>query len=282
MTSVLVNTRRGFRGSFVTFVVVVVSCVLSTPMSAQWLHYPTTGVPRTDRGTADLKAPVPKTADGKPDFSGIWAPEDNRPCPPGGCPDMKVPQEFVNIGWSLKSGLPYQTWAADIVKTRRAENGKDDPSTHCLPGGVVKGHTTPLLRKIVQVPGLVVILKESNASYRQIFTDGRPLPVDPQPSFEGYSSGRWEGDTLVVQTNGFRDGVWLDRSGSPLTESAQMTERFRRVNYGRLEIEITVNDPKAYTQPWTVTLNHFIVLDTELLDYICLENEKDLIHLVGR
>jgi len=228
----------------------------------------------------DLKAPAPKTADGKPDFSGIWAPEDNRPCAPGGCLDMKVPQEFVDIGWSVKNGLPYKKWAVDIVTTRRAANGGDDPTTHCLPGGVMKGHTTPLFRKILQVPGLVVILKESNASYRQIFTDGRPLPVDPQPSWDGYSSGRWEGDTLVVQTNGFRDGLWLDRSGSPLTESAHMTERFRRVNYGKLEIEITVDDPKAYTQPWTVKLNHFIVLDTELMDYICLENEKDLIHLV--
>jgi hypothetical protein len=193
---------------------------------------------------------------------------------------MKVGQEFVNIGWSLTSGLPYQKWATDIVKTRMAANGMDDPTTHCLPGGVVKGHTTAFLRKIVQVPGLVVILKESNASYRQIFTDGRPLPVDPEPSWNGYSSGRWEGDTLVVQTNGFRDGLWLDRSGSPLTDSAQMTERIRRVNYGKMEIEITINDPKAYTQPWTVKLNHFIVLDTELLDAICLENEKDLIHLV--
>jgi hypothetical protein len=273
----LVTTRHGFPAFVMTL---VLSCVASTRLSAQWLHYPTAGVPRTAAGKADLKAPTPKTADGKPDFSGIWAPEDNRPCPPDGCADMKVPQEFVNIGWSLKSGLPYQTWAADLVKARRAAFGGGDPSTRCLPGGVMKGHTTPLFRKIVQVPGLVVILKEANASYRQIFTDGRPLPVDPQPSFDGYSSGRWEGDTLVVRTNGFKDGLWLDRSGSPLTESAEMTERFRRVNYAQLEIQVTVNDPKAYTQPWTVTLNHFIVLDTELLDYICVENEKDAIHIV--
>jgi hypothetical protein len=192
---------------------------------------------------------------------------------------MKVPQEFVDIGWSVKGGLPYQTWAADLVKTRRAAFGGGDPSGRCLPGGIVKGHTTPLLRKIVQVPGLVVILKEQNVSFRQIFTDGRPLPVDPEPSFDGYSSGRWEGETLVVRTNGFKDGLWLDRSGSPLTESAEMTERFRRVNYGNLEIQVTVNDPKAYTRPWTVTLNHFIVLDTDLLDYVCVENEKDMIHI---
>jgi hypothetical protein len=264
----------------VPLVVVAVSLTLSRPLSAQWLHYPTAGVPRTEAGRADLKAPAPKTADGKTDLSGIWAPEDNRPCPPEGCFDMKVPQEFVNIGFSLKTGLPYQPWAADLVKARRAANGGGDPSSRCLPGGVVKGHTTPLLRKIVQAPGLVVILNEQNASFRQIFTDGRPLPVDPEPSWQGYSSARWEDDALVVRTNGFRDGLWLDRSGSPLTEAAQMTEKFRRVNYGTLEIEITIDDPKAYTRPWTVKLNHFIVLDTELLDYICLENEKDFIHLV--
>ncbi len=221
MTSVLMTARAGVPGYIVTLVVIL-SCAPSTPVSAQWLHYPTAGVPRTDTGSADLKAPSPKTADGKPDFSGIWATEDNRPCPPDGCRDMKAGQEFVDIGWSLKSGLPYQQWAADIVKSRRAQSGKDDPTSQCLPGGVVKGHTTPLFRKIVQVPGLVVILNETNASYGQIFTDGRPLPVDPEPSWDGYSSGRWEGDTLVVQTAGFRDGLWLDRSGSPLTESAQM------------------------------------------------------------
>ncbi|HXI30202.1 MAG TPA: hypothetical protein VNG89_17310 [Vicinamibacterales bacterium] len=269
-----------FPGSVVILVVVAASFVRPAPAAAQWLHYPTAGVPRTEAGVPNLNAPAPKTADGKPDFSGIWATEDNRPCPPGGCPDMKVGQEFVDIGWSVKGGLPYQPWAADAVKARRAANGGGDPTTRCLPGGIVKGHTTAFLRKIVQVPGLVVLLNESNASYRQIFTDGRPLPADPEPSFNGYSSGRWEGDTLVVQSNGFHDGLWLDRSGSPLTDAAQMTERIRRVSYGKMEIEITITDLKAYTRPWTVKLNHFIVLDTDLLDAICLENEKDVVHLV--
>jgi hypothetical protein len=132
------------------------------------------------------------------------------------------------------------------------------------------------------VPGLVVILTERNASYRQIFTDGRPLPEDPQPSWNGYSTGKWEDDTLVVQTAGLRDGMWLDRSGSPLTDAAKLTERFRRVNYGNLEIEVTVNDTKAYTKPWTVKVHESVVLNTELIDYICNENEKDLKHLVGK
>ena len=281
MTSVPMNIRNRL-SSCMTFAGAALFCAISTPVFAQWLKYPTAGAPRKTNGTPNLEAPAPRTADGRPDFSGMWAPEDNRPCPPEGCLDMKVPQEFVNIGWSLKGGLPYQQWAADLVKRRLADNGKDDPASHCLPRGVVKGHTTPLLKKVVQVPGLFVILNEANASYRQIFTDGRALPADPEPSWNGYSSAKWEGDELVVRTNGFRDEMWLDRRGSPMTAAAEMTERFRRVNYGKLQIDLTINDPKAYTKPWTVTLNQVIVLDTELLDYICLENEKSLAHMVGK
>jgi len=195
---------------------------------------------------------------------------------------MPFGQQFLDAGWGLKGGLPYLPWAADLVKARMAENGKDDPTSHCLPGGVLRMHTTPLLRKIIEIPGLTVILSERNTEFRQIFTDGRPLPHDPQPSWNGYSAGKWDGDTLVVHTNGFRDGLWLDRNGSPMTSAAKMTERFRRVNYGKLEIEVTVDDPKAYMAPWTIKLNHFIVLNTELLDFVCLENEKDIPHLVGR
>jgi hypothetical protein len=139
-----------------------------------------------------------------------------------------------------------------------------------------------MFKKILQVRGLMVILSEREASYRQIFTDGRPLPVDPTPSWNGYSSGKWEGDTLVVRTAGFRDDLWLDSQGSPLTSAATVTERFRRPNFGKLEIEITVDDPKAYTAPWTIKLNQPIVLDTELLDYICAENEKDAPHFTGK
>ncbi len=252
------------------------------PVAAQWLDRPTPGVPKKADGKPDLTAPTPRTADGKPDFSGIWVPEVTRPCPPEGCRDMEVGEEFFNIGWSLKGGLPYLPWAADLVKARRAQNAKEDPVTRCLPMGVMKSHTTPQLRKMVQTPGLIIILVENNASYRQIFTDGRPLPVDPEPSWNGYSTGKWDGDTLVIQTNGFRDDMWLDRWGSPMMSGAKMTERFKRVNYGRLEIEITVDDPKTYTRPWTVKLTQFIVLNTDLLDFICLENEKDVSHLVGK
>lgn len=254
-----------------------------TPASAQWLNYPTAGVPRTADGSPDLTAAAPKAADGKPDLSGLWSMR----CPsPGGtvfcAPEIAVPRVFGDIGRGVKGGLPYQPWAADLVKARRAQNGKDDPTSHCLPGGVAKLHTSALLRKIVETPGLLLFLTERNASYRQIFTDGRPLPKDPEPSWNGYSTGHWEGDRLVVETIGFRDGQWLDRAGSPLTDAAKMIERFRRPNYGTLEIELTVEDPKAYTRPWTLSLTQALLLDSELLDYICLENEKDARHLVGQ
>ena len=254
--------------------------LLAATLQAQWINYPTAGIPRKADGSPDLAAPAPRGPDGKPDFSGIWDVDHNRPCPADGCPDMRIPQEFMNIGWSLKDGLPFQPWAAQVSKARAASSGRDDPNTLCTPTGIVKMHTTPLYRKIIQVPGLVAILYERTVTYRQIFTDGRPLPEDPVPSFSGYSTGKWDGDTLVIESAGFRDGIWLDRNGSPLTEAGRITERFRRVNFGRMEIELTVDDPKAYTRPWTVKLNHLLMTDTELLDYHCGENEKDIPHLV--
>ncbi len=259
---------------------VVYVLLLAAPAAAQWLKYPTAGVPKTASGTPNLQAPAPRAADGKPDLSGVWVDENNRPCPPNNCDDMLTSQQFWDIGWGLKDAVPYQPWAADLVKQRTALNGREDPTGHCLPGGIVKLHSDPLFRKIVQVPGLLLILNERNAMYRQIFTDGRPLPQDPQPAFNGYSSGKWNGDTLVVETIGFRDGTWLDRKGSPLTVSGKLIERFRRVNYGTLEIELTVDDPKAYTAPWTTRITQNLKLDTDLLDYICLENEKDVAHYV--
>jgi hypothetical protein len=255
---------------------------LCVPLAAQWINYPTPGIPRTPDGKPNLSAPAPRSADGKPDLSGLWGWELNRGCPPEGCADLDIGQEFTNIGWSLKDGLPYQPWADALVKATRAANRPNDPLTHCLPTGPIRLHTFAGYRKIIQVPGLLVILNELNASYRQIFTDGRPLPADPNPSWNGYSSGRWEGDTLVVETAGLRDGLWLDTGGSPMTDAARITERFRRVNFGKLEVEITVDDPKAYTKPWTIKLNQPLTPDTELIDYICLENEKDVPHLPAK
>jgi hypothetical protein len=267
----------------------VMTAVLSViPLSAQWFHYPTPGVPRLSNGMPNLNAPTPKTADGKPDLSGVWLVSNALPCPADlrdgeNCIE-KIPlsHEAVDFGSSLPGGLPYQPWAEALVKQRVADHSKDDPHARCMPPNFPRAFAFPHHQKLIQNPGLLVILDEFNASYRQIFTDGRPFPEDPQPSWSGYSSGKWEGDTLLVESIGFRDDLWLDMKGSPLTSSAKITERFRRPNYGSLNIEVTVNDPKAYTKPWTVTLREAIQVDTELADEICLENEKSVQHMTGK
>ena len=256
----------------------VLAAVRNAP--AQWLHYPTAGVPRLSNGKPNLSAPAPRGADGKPDLSGIWTLE--AACPPEGCGDYPGAPEFANLGAKLSGGVPYRPWAAELVKKRSAGLGKDDPVARCQPAGALRLLTYPPPRKILQLPNELVILSERDVTFRQIFTDGRPLPPDPTPNWNGYSTAKWEGDVLVAQTIGFRDGTWLDRKGSPLTEAGEITERFRRVNYGLLEIEVTINDPKAYTRPWTVKLNQHIVLDTGLLDYFCQDNEKDAVHVFGK
>ncbi len=206
----------------------------------------------------------------------------NRPfCPTGPDPDsdlcgLELPMglDGINIGASVKGGLPYQPWLATLVKERTATEAKDDPHVRCMPDTFLRAYSLPHLLKIVQTPGLLIMLSEVNASYRQVFTDGRPLPQDPTPSWQGYSSAKWDGDTLVIDSIGFRDGLWIDWNGSEIGESAKVRERIRRPDYGHLEIEVTVDDPKAYTKPWTVTLTQRIVVDTELVDEICLENEQ--------
>jgi hypothetical protein len=207
----------------------------------------------------------------------MWASAELLPeCTADECiPQAGLPADQVDIGRNLPGGLPYQPWAAALVAERTANGAKDDPHAHCLPPNFPRAFTFPQYIKILWTPEQLVILHEFNSTYRQIFLDGRPLPVDPFPMYSGYSTGRWEGDTLVVDSNGFRDDQWLDFSGSPLSDAARVTERFRRVIYGTLEIDVTVDDPKAYTQPWTVTLEQRIVLDTELIEEICLENEQD-------
>ena len=259
------------------------------PAAAQWLHYPTRGVPRTPEGKPDLRAPAPRTENGRPDFSGIWITASNVPCQPnvrtrfGDCSiELPISPQAFDIGASVPGGLPYQPWAAALAKRRTEDLSKEDPHAQCLPMNVPRGYGLPHLHKIIQVPGLLVTLNEFNAEYRQIFLDGRPLPVDPVPSWNGYSSGTWDGDTLVVKTSGFRDGLWLDTHGDPLTDAATITERLRRPSFGLLEVAITIDDPKAYTRPWTVTMNQEIKLDVELIDEICMENNKAIQHLVGK
>jgi hypothetical protein len=235
----------------------------------QWLHFPTAGIPRSPDGKPNLLAPPPKAPDGKPDLSGIWNIQDNA-----------GQSQFIDIAPSVQGGLPYRPGMADLAKARSAPPKTSEPITRCLPIGIVERHTwLGGLKKIVQVPGLVLMLNEYNSSFRQIFTDGRPLPAVEMLAWDGYSTGRWEGDTLVVDTTGFRDGQWLDTEGNPLTDAAKITERFHRVDFGHLEIEITVDDSKAYTRPWTFTVKQVLVPDTELLEFICLENEKDVQHM---
>jgi len=179
-----------------------------------------------------------------------------------------------DIGVDIPGGLPYQPWLIPIVKERTANEALDDPHIRCLPDNFLRAYGLPHLLKFVHSPQLLVVLNEMNAGYRQVFMDGRPLPKDPNPSWQGYSSATWSGDTLVIDTNGLRDDTWIDWNGSVLTEAATVREEIRRPDFGHLEIKVTVDDPKAYTKPWTVTLKQRIVVDAELIDEICLENEK--------
>jgi hypothetical protein len=245
--------------------------VFAFSLSAQWPTYTTGGAP-------DLTAPAPKTADGHPDLSGVW----DRGMPANPAKTTPPQRPFQDLPSMLQGGLPFQPWAADLRKQRLAENSKDHPDAHCLPLHPVQLHSHPQPRKIIQSPGLVLIMYEANNGLRQIFTDGRRLPDDPQPWWYGYSVGKWDRDVLVVETTGFRDMGWLDEEGTPITESGKVIERFRRPNLGNLEIEVTVDDPKTFTKPWTVKLNQRLMPDAELIEFVCAENNRSLPHLVGK
>ena len=257
-----------------------VTLLLSAPLIAQWLDYPTPGIPRLPDGKPNLNAPTLRTADGRPDLSGMWEPVGPAISSFAGA-GGRDPQ-FQDVAKEVKGGLPFRPWAADLLKARLAVNSKDDPDSHCQPLGPIKMHLHPYPRRIMQTPGLLVILFERDTAYRQIFTDGRSLPIDPQPSFNGYSTGKWEGDTLVVETIGIKDGTWLDVRGTPLTDAAKITERFHRPTFGKLEIGITVDDPKAYTRPWSIQVVQSLAADTDMLEFVCLENERDVRHLTGK
>jgi hypothetical protein len=246
----------------------------------QWLRYPTVDVPKKSDGTPDLSAPTPRLPDGKPDFSGLWHAANPNRCVPGtsrfiGC-GVEIGGSPLggNLGRNLPNGLPYQPAAAKLAQSRRADDSRDDPHVRCLPDNPPRAWTLPHLTKAIHTPKLLVLLYEVNAMYRQIFIDGRPLPEDRNPTWNGYSTARWDGDTLVVTTAGFRDDTWIDTGGSPMSDVATMTERIRRPNFGTLEIELTIDDPKNYTKPFTVNLTQNIELDTDLIDEFCLENEK--------
>ena len=266
--------------SLKTALVILSTLLISPSLAAQWVSHPTEGVPRKADGSVNMTAPTPRLADGKPDFSGIWTTaEPNRPGAnaddrPGDPKAIASSRQMSNIGVDIPGGLPYQAWLVPIVKERTANNAIDDPHIRCLPDNFLRAYGLPHLLKFVHTPGLLVVLNEMNAGYRQVFTDARPLPARPEPSWQGYSSAKWSGDTLVVDTIGIRDDTWIDWNGSVVTQAAKVREEMRRPDFGHLEIKVTVDDPKAYTRPWTVTLKQRIVVDTDLIDEICLENEK--------
>jgi hypothetical protein len=264
-----------------TLIRLCAALALSCPglLLGQWVPQPG-GVPRTADGAPDLDAPAPRAADGKPDLTGVWqgygtlggSPAQAEPVSPEGAPPVAG---FRDIAQNMKDPLPLRPEAAALLAERRARNGKDNPEAVCLPMGIMQFHTQGAPRKIIQTPDVLVILYEASMGIRQIFTDGREIPRDdPQPWWYGYSVGHWEGDTLVVETRGLRDGGWLDIFGTPLTDAATLTERFRRLSYGHVEIDVTVDDPKAYTAPWTVRVNQRILPEQDLLEFVCLENQR--------
>jgi hypothetical protein len=241
---------------------------LCGPASGQWLNTPSPNVPRGADGKPNLSAPAPKTADGHPDLSGVWMPNTR------GLQDLAAGMTPPDI--------PYQPWADQIVKDRaNGARGKEDPAAHCVPG-MPKLIVLPYPYKIFQTAGTTIILYEGFTTFRQIFTDGRALPKDPQPSWLGYSVGKWDGDTFVVDTVGINDRTWMDNAGRPHSDALHTIERYRRRDFGTLEVTLTIDDPKAYTRPWTV--NHTpsrLVVDQDLLEYVCTENNKDVEHLFG-
>lgn len=257
---------------------------LCATASGQWIQYPTAGVPKGKDGKPNLSAPAPRTRDGKPDFSGMFTMKEGLPCPKmltddtGECLEKSGLSPFaMDLNKAVPGGLPFLPSALEIIKERQKSG--IDPHVRCLPSNFPRMFTLPHITKFMQTPGLLILMNEYNASYRQIFLDGRALPEDPQPSWNGYSTAKWEGDTLVAETNGFRDNLWMDMSGTPLTSAARVTERFRRPDFGTLEIDATVDDPKTYTKPWTMKLRMQLVLDTELIDEVCLEGEDSAKHM---
>ncbi len=253
-----------------TLIILIVLIGLSWPAAAQWADYPTPNIPRTADGKPDLKAPAPRTADGKPDLSGLWE---------------KISNYGNNIAVNLKPG-DVQPWAEALVKTRMEDLGKDHMIPRCLPLGpgyiTDGGSSAGGITKIIQTPTLIIFLSQ-DMTYRQIFMDGRKLEADPNPDWMGYSVGHWEGDTLVIETNGYNDRTWLDRNGHPHTEALRTTERYRRKDFGHLEISLTLEDPGVYAKPWTLSMAAQLAADTELIEYVCNEGaSKPLSHWVGK
>jgi hypothetical protein len=240
--------------------------LLPVSLGAQWLDIPTPGIPRTADGKPDLSAPAPRTPDGKPDLSGLWQPEIN-------------PYRF-NVIQDLKDESIFRPAAEAIFMERVKDFRRDDPVTNCLPGG--PSEMLNVMYRIIQSPLVVALLHESGTGrYRQIYMDGRKLPNDPNPTWLGYSVAHWEGDTLVVESAGFNDRTWLDRAGHPHSENLRVTERFQRIDFGHMQYQITFDDPETLTKPLSLSLPVNYRADTDMLENVCNENNRDKVHMVA-
>jgi hypothetical protein len=240
--------------------------IASQTGNAQWLTHPAPGVPRGADGKVILTAPVQRTPDGKPDLSGVWSQDNLR---------------YLTYLGADGTPMPMRPWANALFLHRQGTKGKEDPDANCTLPGVPRMDSVPNPFKILQSPDEVVLLYEAFTTFRQVFMDGRALPEDPQPAWMGYSIGKWDGDTLVIETTGFNDLTWLDNAGTPHSEALHVTERYHRRDIGHLDIQITVDDPKTFLHPFTITEHEHLLPDTTLLEFICSENNKDLSHLVG-
>jgi hypothetical protein len=263
--------------------------------SAQWLNYPTPGTPRTKDGKPNLSAPAPRASNGKPDLSGVWQVEPPAPgemerkvgdlgtfVVPGDDPRTFSPYFFDILADFKREDKPLRPEAAAVFGMHAKTFGSDHPGSRCLPMGIPGTELIAVPFKMIQTPGLVVILNELDYTHRQIYTDGRPLPADPQPSWQGYSTGKWEGDTLVVETAGFNDKSWLDAIGHTHSEALRVQERFRRRDFGHMELQITIDDAKTFTKPFTIKVNQLLVPDSDILETVCAENERDRAHFVDK
>ena len=263
------NTPPIVRRVFGILPLIAVLMLVSAPLHAQWVKMPTAGIPRGPDGKVNLSAPAPRLPDGHPDLSGIWE--------SGGA------KYINNIAADLKPGeVPFQPWAKTLVDQRAdGSHSGEDPFANCLPQGVPRVNASPPPWKIVQKPEVIVVLYESANTWRQVFMDGRELGNDYPPTFLGYSTGKWDGDTLVVDTRGFNGKTWLDQTGKPTSDALHVTERFRRKDFGHMEIQVTIDDRKVYTKPWTVTEQVRFVPNTDVIENAC-ENNLDPQHLGGK
>ena len=257
-----------------TFGLLVVCFAVPAHVLAQWADYPSAGIPRTANGKPNLSAPAPKTSGGKASIAGIWQriPPKTPPRPAG------TPNNLID--WLVPgSEIRMQPWAeALFIQRSEKQLGAGRPSERCLPHSIPDAMLPAAIFKFVETPGVTLLLYEEFNHFRQIFTDGRPFPKDPQPAWFGYSVGKWEGDNFVVETEGFNDQTWLDDSGHPHTEAMHTTESYHRIDFGHMDLTVTINDPKAYLKPWSAKIQLQLLPDTELFEDVC-DNERDSRHL---